>query len=151
MGGCYCRRYYCRVLGVDIQSYELIHYSLDDASIREFVSKLNCIEGVRIEMTGDIKELKHQDYHEFVATVPAPLFLVTTYKSNGMPNACMQSWATFTSADHGNGFYAILASVNKNLFWLKKIIAEWIFLKHCRAYDIVYLLYSFLDGGYKWF
>jgi len=49
-----------------------------------------------------------------VATVPAPLFLVTTYKSNGMPNACMQSWATFTSADHGNGFYAVLSSVNKN-------------------------------------
>ena len=53
-------------------------------------------------------------WKEFVATVPSPLFLVTTYKSNGMPNACMQSWATFTSADHGKGFYAILASVNKN-------------------------------------
>lgn len=53
-------------------------------------------------------------WKEFVITVPSPLFLVTTYKSNGQPNACMQSWATFTSADHGNGFYAILASVNKN-------------------------------------
>lgn len=53
-------------------------------------------------------------WKEFVATVPSPLFLVTTYKSNGLPNACMQSWATFTSADRGRGFYAILASVNKN-------------------------------------
>ena len=53
-------------------------------------------------------------WKEFVATVPSPLILVTTYKSNGLPNACMQSWATFTSADHGKGFYAILASVNKN-------------------------------------
>lgn len=52
-------------------------------------------------------------WKEFVATVPSPLFLVTTYKSNGLPNACMQSWATFTSADRGKGFYAILASVNK--------------------------------------
>ena len=52
-------------------------------------------------------------WKEFVATVPSPLFLVTTYKSNGQPNACMQSWATFTSADHGQGFYAILASVNR--------------------------------------
>ena len=42
---------------------DFMHYSLDDASIREFVSKLNCIEGVRLEMTGEIKELKHQDYH----------------------------------------------------------------------------------------
>ena len=32
-------------------------------------------------------------WKEFVATVPSPLFLVTTYKSNGLPNACMQSWA----------------------------------------------------------
>ena len=53
-------------------------------------------------------------WKEFVMTVPSPLFLVTTYKSNGQTNACMQSWAAFTSADHGKGFYAILASVNKN-------------------------------------
>ncbi len=53
-------------------------------------------------------------WKEFVATIPSPLFIVTTYKANGLPNACMQSWATFTSANHGNGFYAILASVNKN-------------------------------------
>ena len=53
-------------------------------------------------------------WKEFVATVPSPLFLVTTYKSNGQPNACMQSWAAFTSANRGEGFYAILSSVNKN-------------------------------------
>lgn len=53
-------------------------------------------------------------WKEFVMTVPSPLFLVTTYKSNRQTNACMQSWAAFTSADHGKGFYAILASVNKN-------------------------------------
>ena len=53
-------------------------------------------------------------WKEFVATVPSPLLLVTTYKQNGQPNACMQSWATFTSANRGRGFYAILGSVNKN-------------------------------------
>ena len=53
-------------------------------------------------------------WKEFVMTIPSPLFLITTYKSNGMPNACMQSWTTFTSANYGRGFYAILASVNKN-------------------------------------
>ena len=42
---------------------DFIHYSLDDVAIREFVKKLNCIKGVQIEMSGDIKELKHQDYH----------------------------------------------------------------------------------------
>ena len=63
---------------------------------------------------GDVSRSFGFSWKEFVVTVPSPLFLVTTYKSNGKPNACMQSWATFTSANHGNGFYAILASVNKN-------------------------------------
>ena len=63
---------------------------------------------------GDFSRSFGFSWKEFVVTVPSPLFLVTTYKANGQPNACMQSWATFTSADHGNGFYAVLASVNKN-------------------------------------
>lgn len=52
-------------------------------------------------------------WKEFVMTVPSPMFLVTTYKSDGLTNACMQSWSTFTSANRGKGFYAILSSVNK--------------------------------------
>ena len=52
-------------------------------------------------------------WKEFVMTVPSPMFLVTTYKANGLTNACMQSWSAFTSADHGKGYYAILGSVNK--------------------------------------
>lgn len=65
------------------------------------------------EKFGDATGQYGFSWKEFIMTVPSPLFLVTTYKSNGQPNACMQSWATFTSADRGNGFYAILASVNK--------------------------------------
>lgn len=42
---------------------DFIHYSLGDDSIRKFVQELNNLEGIRIEMVGDIKELKHQDYH----------------------------------------------------------------------------------------
>lgn len=42
---------------------DFIHYSLSDESIRTFVNKLNCIEGLSIEIEGEIKELKHQDYH----------------------------------------------------------------------------------------
>ena len=45
--------------------------------------------------------------------IPTPMFFVTTYKSNGQPNAPMQSWAGFASANHGGGYYAILSSVNK--------------------------------------
>ena len=50
---------------------------------------------------GDISRSFGFSWKEFVMTIPSPMFLVTTYKSNGKPNACMQSWATFTSADHG--------------------------------------------------
>lgn len=42
---------------------DFIHYSLDDASIRSFVKKLNCLDGIWIEMHDEIKILKHQDYH----------------------------------------------------------------------------------------
>lgn len=71
--------------------------------------------------------MKHQYYTtpenmkglEFVTSIPAPMFLVTSYKSNGKANACMQSWASFTTGGNGtslNGsrFFAILSSVNKN-------------------------------------
>lgn len=51
---------------------------------------------------------------EFVTSIPAPMFLVTTYKSNGKANACMQSWSCFTTADHAKHYCAILSSVNKN-------------------------------------
>ena len=53
------------------------------------------------------------DWKEFIMGIPTPMFLVTTYKSNGQPNATMQSWAGFTSANHGGGYYVILCSVNK--------------------------------------
>ena len=42
---------------------DFIHYSLDDFSIREFVKRLNCIDGIQIYMDDEITELKHQDYH----------------------------------------------------------------------------------------
>jgi flavin reductase (DIM6/NTAB) family NADH-FMN oxidoreductase RutF len=48
---------------------------------------------------------------DFVTAIPAPLFLATTWKSNGKTNACLQSWACFSGDE--DGFYAILSSVNK--------------------------------------
>lgn len=49
---------------------------------------------------------------EFLTAIPSHLFVVTTYKSNGKPNACLQSWACFNGSE--KGFYAILSSVNKS-------------------------------------
>ena len=48
---------------------------------------------------------------DFVTAIPSPLFVATSYKSNGKTNACLQSWACFSG--DSKGFYAILSSVNK--------------------------------------
>lgn len=42
---------------------DFIKYSLSDTSIEAFAKELNCLEGVTISRIGEIKELKHQDYH----------------------------------------------------------------------------------------
>lgn len=49
---------------------------------------------------------------DFVTAIPSPIFVATSYKSNGKPNACLQSWACFNG--NSGGFYAILSSVNKS-------------------------------------
>lgn len=43
--------------------FDFIHYSLTDDSIRNFVDKMNCLDGITITIDGEIEELKHQDYH----------------------------------------------------------------------------------------
>lgn len=48
---------------------------------------------------------------EFVISVPSPLYILTSYKSNGQTNACMQSWTTFTGGK--NGYFAIVSAVSK--------------------------------------
>lgn len=52
------------------------------------------------------------NWADYVTAIPAPLFLVTTYKSNGQPNASLCSWACFNGYE--NGFYAILSRVHKS-------------------------------------
>ena len=50
------------------------------------------------------------NWMEFVISVPSPLYIMTSYKSNGQPNACMQSWTTFTGGK--NGYFAIVSAVS---------------------------------------
>ena len=61
------------------------------------------------------KEFYGFSWIDFVTPIPSPLFLVTTYKSNGKPNACLQSWSTFVED------FCIMASVNKNKHMYKSI------------------------------
>lgn len=42
---------------------DFIQYSIEEESIRKFIKKLDCIQGMKWEIVGDIEELRHQDYH----------------------------------------------------------------------------------------
>ena len=42
--------------------FDFIKYSIDEASIRSFIEKLNCLEGLTIKAEGPIEELSLQEY-----------------------------------------------------------------------------------------
>lgn len=56
-------------------------------------------------------ELTAFSWKDFVTAIPSPLFVITSYKSNGKENACLQSWSTFVG-DQGE-FLCIIGSVSK--------------------------------------
>ena len=58
---------------------------------------------------GDLEGIE-SSWHDAVADIPTPLFVVTGWKSNGKENACMQSRAAF-SASYGD-YTCILGWVN---------------------------------------
>lgn len=42
---------------------DFIHFPIGDMTIRDFIKKIDTIPGISIQIEGEIKELKHQDYH----------------------------------------------------------------------------------------
>ena len=42
--------------------FDFLRYSLSEESIRSFINRLNCLEGVRIAIIGEIEELSQQEY-----------------------------------------------------------------------------------------
>ena len=49
---------------------------------------------------------------EFVCAIPHALFMVTTLKENGLPNAAFQSWSSFTG--EGNNYFVIMSGIMKH-------------------------------------
>lgn len=47
------------------------------------------------------------NWMEYVTAIPQPMFLVTTYKEEEVPNACLHAWSTFTG--EGGDYYCILS------------------------------------------
>lgn len=42
--------------------FDFIKYSIDEGAIRSFIEKLNCLEGITIQVDGTIEELSQQEY-----------------------------------------------------------------------------------------
>lgn len=80
---------------------------------------------MKVEFESIPQTMKEMDLYgfswmEYITAIPSPLFLVTTYKANGLPNACLQSWATFSG--NPQGAYVVLANVNKHGHFYQTIL-----------------------------
>ncbi len=42
---------------------DFVRYGLTDENVDRWIRRLNCLDGIKIERTGDIADLKHQNYH----------------------------------------------------------------------------------------
>ena len=76
----------------------------------------NIPESFKEQWPGEFSLFSWQDY---LTAIPTPIFLITTYKDNGKPNACLQSWSSFVG-DNGE-FLAIIGSVSKTGHLYKSI------------------------------
>jgi flavin reductase (DIM6/NTAB) family NADH-FMN oxidoreductase RutF len=61
-------------------------------------------------------------HFEYLSGVPHALFLITTRKENGKPNACYHSWSAF-GGDSG-GFFAVLTGLMQHTHTYKNILRE---------------------------
>lgn len=81
---------------------------------KEFYNKP---ERIKDEWPG---ELSCFSWEDFLTAIPSPIFLITSYKDNGKPNACLQSWSTFIG-DAGK-FICIIGSVSKQGHLYKSLL-----------------------------
>ena len=58
---------------------------------------------------------------EFVTAIPQAISVITTYKEGNIPNACPQSWTTYTGDDAG--YYVVFSLMNTNHTY-KNILRE---------------------------
>lgn len=90
---------------------------------REFFS---CPKEVQPELFGF-------SWMEYVLAIPSPLVLVTSYKENGLPNAAMQSWCTFTGNE---GYHCLFSCVHKAEHMYSSVLATKHFVVNFPSKDV---------------
>jgi len=83
-------------------------------------------------------EFRIFSHFEMALGIPHSLFLITTLKENGKPNACFQSWSSFSG--DGGGFFAITQIVQtthtyQNILRTKEFCINFI---NARYFDACY-------------
>jgi len=61
-------------------------------------------------------------HFEYISAVPSILFIISTLKENGKPNACFHAWSAF--AGDGGGYFSILPGVLQPSHTYKNILRE---------------------------
>lgn len=61
-------------------------------------------------------------HFEYISGIPSVMFMITTLKENGRPNACLHAWSTF-SGDR-DGFFAIMAGLMQHTHTYKNILRD---------------------------
>jgi flavin reductase (DIM6/NTAB) family NADH-FMN oxidoreductase RutF len=77
---------------------------------------------------------------EFVCAIPHVLFMVTTFKENGLPNAAFHGWSSFTG--EGDSYFVIMSGVMKNTHTYKNI-------KRDKEFCINFLNQNYLENCWK--
>lgn len=74
------------------------------------------------EWPGQFERFSH---FEFTCGIPQPMFVISTLKENGLPNACLHSWSSFSG--DGGGFFAIMSGLGKNTHTYANIVRDKVF------------------------
>ena len=81
---------------------------------------------------------------EYVTAIPQPLFLISTYKENEIPNACFHAWSTFTG--EGDNYYVILSILN-NTQTYANILRDKVFCINFPKYENLQECYNTIQNN----
>lgn len=65
-------------------------------------------------------EYDHFHWFEFACGIPHSLFMISTYKENGQPNACFHSWSSFSG--DGGGLFAVIPGILQHSHTFQNIL-----------------------------